>query len=143
MTTEHLAFLGTEATFVEDLTGPALDTRRWVGHYLPHWTTPERSRARYDLTAAGPRLRSDADQPDWRPEDAPLRVSNLQTATFAGPLGLQDPGRTTSIGVGARHLPAADQGRSRCITRWSHLARWLQCRGRRRCTDPSAVLPAG
>src|SRR5690606_251439 len=28
-----------------------------------------------------------ADQPDWRPEDAPLRVSNLQTGTYSGPVG--------------------------------------------------------
>lgn len=57
----------------------------WVPHYLPHWTTPERSAARFDLGPDGLRLRIDADQPDWRPEDAPLRVSNLQTADFSGP----------------------------------------------------------
>ncbi|WP_369069716.1 hypothetical protein [Kineococcus terrestris] len=81
------------AGFVEDFTGPRLDPGRWVEHYLPHWTTPERSRARYDLLADGPagpgglRLRVDADQPGWRPEDAPLRVSSLQTALFSGPAG--------------------------------------------------------
>jgi hypothetical protein len=65
--------------------GPRSDL--WVDHYLPHWTTPERSAARYEATAAGLRLRIDADQPDWRPEDAPMRVSNLQTGTFSGELG--------------------------------------------------------
>lgn len=65
--------------------GPRPDL--WVDHYLPHWTTPDRSAARYDATKAGLRLRIDADQLDWRDEDAPLRVSNLQTGTFSGPRG--------------------------------------------------------
>lgn len=59
----------------------------WIPHYLPHWTTPERSAARYDAVADGLRLRIDEDQPDWRPEDAPLRVSNLQTGNFCDELG--------------------------------------------------------
>jgi len=78
----------TAAGFVEDFAGPGLDAGRWVDHYLPQWTTPDRSRARYDRPAGGGlRLRIDADQLDWRAEDAPLRVSNLQTAVFSGPAG--------------------------------------------------------
>jgi hypothetical protein len=65
--------------------GPS--ARWWVPHYLPHWTTPDRSKARYRVTPDGLELRIEADQPDWRPEDAPLRVSNLQTGTFSGPIG--------------------------------------------------------
>lgn len=64
-----------------------LDPDRWVAHYLPHWTTPDRSAARYALGSDGLRLRIEADQLDWRPEDAPLRVSNVQTGTFSGPVG--------------------------------------------------------
>lgn len=59
----------------------------WVPHYLPHWTTPDRSRARTRFTPAGLDLLIEKGQPDWREEDAPLRVSNLQTATFSGPVG--------------------------------------------------------
>lgn len=70
----------------DDFTGE-LSSDLWVEHYLPHWTTPERSAARSDAVRTGRRLRIDADQLDWRPEDAPLRVSNLQTGTFSGPLG--------------------------------------------------------
>lgn len=85
----------TAVGFVEDFAGPRLDSGRWMEHYLPHWTTPDRSRARYDLlphhraggAGGGLRLRIDADQLDWRAEDAPLRVSNLQTAVFSGPVG--------------------------------------------------------
>jgi hypothetical protein len=75
-----------ELVFEEDFRGPALDEDRWVDHYLPHWTTPERSAARYVL-AGGLRLRIDADQPAWLPEDGEMRVSNLQTGTFSGPAG--------------------------------------------------------
>lgn len=67
--------------------GATLRGDLWVDHYLPHWTTPDRSAARYDLLAPGLRLRIDADQPDWRPEDAPLRVSNLQTGLAAARVG--------------------------------------------------------
>jgi hypothetical protein len=80
----------TTAGLVEEFRTPRLDPTRWVEHYLPHWTTPGRSQARYDVpdpVTGGLRLRIDDDQPDWRPEDAPLRVSNLQTATFSGPVG--------------------------------------------------------
>lgn len=73
-------------TFDEDFSR-GLDPDRWVPHYLPHWTTPERSQARYSLTADGIELRIDEDQLDWRPEDAPLRVSNLQTGEYSGAVG--------------------------------------------------------
>jgi hypothetical protein len=76
-----------EPDFEDDFTGPFLAEDRWVDHYLPHWTSPERSRARYDFDDRGLRLRIDADQPDWREEDAPLRVSNVQTGAFSGPPG--------------------------------------------------------
>ncbi|MCS5733711.1 glycoside hydrolase family 16 protein [Herbiconiux daphne] len=71
----------------DDFPGPALDAARWVDHYLPQWTTPERSAARYDFTDGGLQLRIDADQPAWRDEDGPFRVSNIQTGTFSGPVG--------------------------------------------------------
>jgi hypothetical protein len=78
---------GYQDEFQEDFSGPALAADRWVAHYLPQWTTPERSAARYDLDAGVLTLRIDADQPPWRPEDGQLRVSNLQTGLFAGPVG--------------------------------------------------------
>jgi hypothetical protein len=88
---QHLPRLDTvTSSFAESFDAPVLDPERWVDHYLPQWTTAERSQARYDLPGPGQppglRLRIDADQLDWRPEDAPLRVSNLQTAVFSGPL---------------------------------------------------------
>lgn len=73
--------------FDEDFSGRDVDPDRWVAHYLPQWTTPERSAARYELEGGILRLRIDADQPAWRLEDGEMRVSNLQTGTFSGPLG--------------------------------------------------------
>lgn len=64
-----------------------LSRRWWIPHYLPHWTTPDRSEARYRIIPEGAELRIEADQLDWRAEDAPLRVSNLQTGNYAGPIG--------------------------------------------------------
>lgn len=70
----------------DDFSG-GLAGRWWVPAYLPHWTTSDRAAARFRLVSGGLELRIEEDQPDWRPEDAPLRVSNLQTGTYSGVLG--------------------------------------------------------
>jgi hypothetical protein len=80
-------------SFDERFAAPQLDRDLWVDHYLPHWTTPERSAARYDLDPErGLVLRIDADQPAWLDqgsgaEAGRMRVSSIQTATFSGPAG--------------------------------------------------------
>lgn len=72
----------------ERFDGPGLDTGRWLPHYLPQWSTPDRSAARYALGPEGLTLRIDHDQPAWSPEfDGELRVSNLQTGVRCGPVG--------------------------------------------------------
>jgi hypothetical protein len=53
---------------------------------MPHWTTPERSAARYELVDGLLRLRIEVDQPAWRDADGGLRVSNLQSGSWSGPL---------------------------------------------------------
>ncbi|MEX5236106.1 hypothetical protein [Kocuria arenosa] len=70
----------------DDFTG-ALRSNLWIAHYLPHWTTPDRSAARLEHVPGGLALKIEEDQLDWRAEDAPLRVSNLQTGTFSGEPG--------------------------------------------------------
>jgi hypothetical protein len=74
---------------IEDTFGSStLRTDLWVDGYLPHWTTPERAQARYEMAGeSGLRLLITENQLDWRDEDAPLRVSNLQTGVFSGPVG--------------------------------------------------------
>lgn len=74
--------------FEDTFDGDELDPARWVPHYLPQWSSRERSRARYDVGGGTLRLRIDADQEPWCPElDGEVRVSSLQTGVFAGPLG--------------------------------------------------------
>jgi len=73
-------------SFADDFSA-GLDGEKWIAHYLPHWTVPERSAARYEVVDAGLQLRIESDQLDWREDDAPLRVSNVQTAMFSGPMG--------------------------------------------------------
>jgi hypothetical protein len=81
------------ATIDDDFGGRELDDTVWVPDYLPQWTEPARSRARYDLghdggaSPGGLHLRIDADQPSWREADGPMRVSGIQTGTFSGRLG--------------------------------------------------------
>ena len=75
----------------ERFAGPHLDPARWIDHYLPHWSTPERTRARYELGPRGLTLRIDPDQPAFSPEyDGELRVSNLQSGARSGPVGSTD-----------------------------------------------------
>jgi hypothetical protein len=73
--------------FEDDFGSGVLDPDRWAADYLPQWTTPDRSAAHYSFEDGCLRLRIDADQPAWREEDGELRVSNIQTGTFSGPLG--------------------------------------------------------
>ncbi len=75
-----------ELEFKDEFDEGMLSGERWVDQYLPQWTTPERSEARYDFDN-GLRLRIDVDQLAWREDEGPMRVSNIQTGTFSGPLG--------------------------------------------------------
>jgi len=79
---------GQDPVFEDAFRGAALDEGHWIAAYLPQWSTPDRTAARYAVGETGLRLRIDADQPPWCPElDGDLRVSSIQTATFSGPLG--------------------------------------------------------
>src|SRR5688500_12952923 len=76
-----------DLVFSDDFSGAALDAGRWIDHYLPPWSTPDRTAARYarDGTALRPLI--DAAQPAWRLEDGPMRGSTIQTGSFSGALG--------------------------------------------------------
>ncbi|WP_198295465.1 glycoside hydrolase family 16 protein [Diaminobutyricimonas sp. LJ205] len=79
---------GYELEFADDFDGIDLDRTKWIPHYLPQWASRERSAARYSVGDGMLRLRIDADQQPWSPEhNGPLRVSNLQTGVFSGPVG--------------------------------------------------------
>jgi hypothetical protein len=74
--------------FEDTFDGDELDSSRWIPHYLPHWSSRERSAARYEIGGGCLRLLIADDQQPWCPElDGDLRVSSLQTGVFAGPVG--------------------------------------------------------
>ena len=77
-----------ELAFDEDFRGAAVDTARWVPYYLPHWSSRERTAARFGRHDGRLALHIVASQPPWCPEwDGELRASVLQTGLYAGPLG--------------------------------------------------------
>jgi hypothetical protein len=74
--------------FSDDFDAPELDPNRWLAHYLPHWSTIDRTRPRYSIADGCLILRIDPDQPAWCPEfNGGVKVSNLQTGQFSGPVG--------------------------------------------------------
>jgi Glycosyl hydrolases family 16 len=79
-----------ELEFEDTFAGDSLDLGRWIPHYLPQWSTRERSAARYEVGDGYLRLLITSDQQPWCPEyDGEVRVSSLQTGVFAGPVGSQ------------------------------------------------------
>jgi hypothetical protein len=80
-----------ELVWQDDFDKPTLDETHWLPHYLPHWSTPDRTAARYELRDSVLRLLIEADMPPWCPAlDGDLRVSSLQTGVFAGPVGSKE-----------------------------------------------------
>ena len=80
--------MGSELEFEDRFDRDTLDPERWLPYYLPHWSSRERSAARFEITDGVMRLLIEVDQPPWCPElDGEVRVSSLQTGSFAGPLG--------------------------------------------------------
>ena len=82
---------GYDVTWQDDFDEPVLDETHWLPHYLPHWSTPDRTAARYEIRDSVLRLLIEADTPPWCPPlDGDLRVSSLQTGVFAGPVGSKE-----------------------------------------------------
>lgn len=73
---------------LDDFDGPALDEDLWLRFYLPQWSSRARTRPRYRLEDGCLVLVIAPDQEPWCPElDGDVRVSNVQTGVFSGPLG--------------------------------------------------------
>ncbi len=67
-----------------------LDEKLWWPHYLPHWSSRERTAARYSVAPDALELIIDADTEPWSPEyDGGNRVSHLQSGQFSGELGTE------------------------------------------------------
>jgi hypothetical protein len=69
--------------------GDELDLGVWLPYYLPHWSSRAASAATYAVRDDELVLTIPPDQGLWCEDthDGPLRVSCLQTGSFAGPLG--------------------------------------------------------
>ncbi|MEU4242997.1 glycoside hydrolase family 16 protein [Actinoplanes sp. NPDC026619] len=66
-----------------------LDRSVWAPWYLPHWSSRAKSAATYQVGGGELRLSIPADQGLWAAgvHPTPLRVSGIQSANFAGPVG--------------------------------------------------------
>jgi hypothetical protein len=73
----------------ERFAGDALDPDVWFPYYLPHWSSRADSAATWSVRDGALHLSIPADQSLWCSDlhDEPLRVSCIQTGTFAGPVG--------------------------------------------------------
>ena len=73
----------------EDFDGDVLDPDVWFPYYLPHWSSRARSAATWSLGDGALHLSIPVDQPLWCADvhEPPLRVSCIQSGSFAGPLG--------------------------------------------------------
>ena len=78
---------GLKITLRDDFSGDGFDSRTWIADYLPHWTRPANSAARWTASGGRSRLCIDDDQPAWRPSESTMRVSSLQTGHHAGEVG--------------------------------------------------------
>ena len=88
MARKELDRSGLVLQFEDTFEGPDLDSSKWIPRYLPQWSNSESARARYRFTSDGLVLMIEEDQAPWSPEhNGGLRVSNLQTGVFSGPLG--------------------------------------------------------
>ena len=88
MTARELKRSQYELQFEDGFESGELDAGRWLPYYLPHWSSRERSAARYAIEDGCLQLLIEADQQPWCPElDGDVRVSSLQTGLFCGPVG--------------------------------------------------------
>jgi hypothetical protein len=73
----------------ERFAGGTLDPDVWVPYYLPHWSSRAESAATYAVRGGELHLSIPVDQPLWCADlhEEPLRVSCIQSGSFAGPLG--------------------------------------------------------
>lgn len=66
-----------------------LDDRRWLPHYLPHWSSRAESAATWSVEDSSLMLSIPPDQGLWCADThpGPLRVSGVQSGCYSGPVG--------------------------------------------------------
>ena len=80
---------GSRPADLDERFGAELDRDVWFPFYLPHWSSRAASAATYEVGPNGLRLSIPPDQGLWCAElhPDPMRVSCVQSGSFAGPLG--------------------------------------------------------
>ena len=83
------AMVSSRGELDERFSGDTLDPDVWFPYYLPHWSSRSQSAATWSVHDGELHLSVPALQPLWCAEvhDEPLRVSCVQSGSFAGPLG--------------------------------------------------------
>jgi hypothetical protein len=81
--------VNSRVVFDERFAGDSLDPAVWFPYYLPHWSSRAESEATRAVCGGELHLSIPADQPLWCPDlhEEPLRVSCIQSGSFAGPVG--------------------------------------------------------
>ncbi|MGG1551485.1 glycoside hydrolase family 16 protein [Paenibacillus ferrarius] len=80
--------VGYNLVFHDDFDTDELDRTKWLPYYLPQWSNRKRSAANYTIKDSQLILQITQDQLPWCPEfNGDVKVSNLQTGVFSGPLG--------------------------------------------------------
>lgn len=76
----------------DDFEGTDLDRTVWLPHYLPAWSSLDRTAADWTVADSALTLTIPRDRPRWCPDDhpEPLRVSGVQSGNRSGPVGSTD-----------------------------------------------------
>lgn len=78
---------GYSLVFKDDFNSHALDRNKWFPYYLPQWSSKENSKANYRIQDSQLILQITETQLPWCPEfNGNVKVSNLQTGVYSGPL---------------------------------------------------------
>ena len=107
--------MATHTELDERFTGQSLDPQVWFPFYLPHWSSREQSAATYVIRDGELHLLIPPHQPLWCSDlhDEPLRVSGVQTGSFAGPVGSTIGQQPFKEGLSVLPPPMGRVGRNR------------------------------
>lgn len=77
-----------DCEFYDDFTDTTLNLELWIPTYLPQWSSREKTRPNYQLIDSRLILQITKDQQPWSEEfNGQVKVSNLQTGVYSGPVG--------------------------------------------------------
>lgn len=80
--------VGYTLVFEDDFDSGELDRSKWLPFYLPQWSSRAKTSANFRFEESQLVLQITEDQAPWSPEfNGRIKVSNLQTGVYSGPLG--------------------------------------------------------